>query len=95
MNTIETPKSANQLYKESGSKLTFAEWIAVEKQKGYFIKNDSLSSLLDDIKSDKSDELDLKENKKFLGLSKSIIILSTTIIGVAIVYKIYQTYKNK
>ena len=36
-NTIE--KSANQLYKESGTQLSIKEWIEREKQKGVHIPN--------------------------------------------------------
>lgn len=93
MDYTET-KTANQLYKESGSPLTFSDWIAIEKEKGYFIKNDSLSSLLEEIKSS-SDDDSVSQPKKVLGLSKPIIIISATIIIAAIGYKVYQTYKNK
>lgn len=36
-------KSANELYRESGSKLSFKDWITAEKKKGHFIGNKKLN----------------------------------------------------
>lgn len=89
-------KTANQLYKESGSDLSFAEWIEQEKQKGVFIKNDTLNKIVESVlQSDSKEPYNPNKSKdKFLGLSKPVLIISSLIIVSAIVYKIY-TNKNQ
>lgn len=41
-------KSANALYKESGSELPFKDWLTEEKAKGTFIYNDKLNKKIMD-----------------------------------------------
>lgn len=87
--TTET-KTANQLYKESGTSLSFAEWIEREKEKSStFIKN----TLLDDIvpTSPQSTTTEVKENNRFsFGIPKWVLISGVIILASAIAYKSYR-----
>lgn len=93
----EEIKTANQLYKESNSNLSFKDWIESEKEKGVFIKNDTLTNVVESVlnskESIKQTETSL-QNNKILGLSKPVIVISILIIASAIGYKIYSL-KNK
>lgn len=92
----EETKTANQLYKESGSELPFKEWIEQEKNKGTFIKNDTLTNVVESVLNSKDMEKPYTTQKrnKILGLSKPVIIVSLLIIASAIGYKIYSLKKN-
>lgn len=84
-------KTANQLYKESGTSLSFAEWIAREKDKGLFIKN----QLLDDITSNIVEPLEEAPAQKFdVGLPKWVILTGLGILAIAIIYKYRNEYKG-
>lgn len=86
---METPKSANQLHKESGSPLSFKDWIAQEKGK-IFMKNETLSHLVEEAKQ--STNVISKpslESDKIFGLNKNVILISSAIILLAIGYKLY------
>lgn len=91
----EESKTANQLYKESGSNLPFKEWIEQEKDKGTFIKNDTLTSVVESVLNSKDmpKTVSSTKNDKILGLSKPVIIVSALIIIGAIGYKIYTLKK--
>ena len=93
--TNNPPKSANQLYNESGTDLSFVQWIEQEKLKATtFIKNKKLTELVD-IKKEQlglTSKPTLKTNNIF-GLSKNVIIFSSIIIISAISIKIYQNSK--
>ena len=41
---METPKSANQLHKESGSPLSFKDWIAQGKGENIYVKRTVVAS---------------------------------------------------
>jgi len=115
-------KSANQLWKESNTSLSFKDWLDREKQKGMFIPNkkfkgingidsSSIDKVLEDANQKAIDTLGLdgkkfedvlgitkssvneRDNNKFLGLNKWLLISSLVIIGGAVAYKIYN--KNK
>ena len=87
-------KSANQRYKESGSSLSFKEWIKREKEKGEVIYQKGVT---DTIKKELGDRLEkpvMKENKnKVFGLDKRIIMLSAVIVIGAVAYKVYTSKK--
>lgn len=93
---LEEPKTANQLYKESGTNLPFKEWIELEKEKGQFIKNDTLTSVVNAVLNsrDTTKPQNTTNGDKILGLSKPVIITSILIIAGAIGYKIYSLKKN-
>lgn len=92
----EEIKTANQLYKESGSQIPFKEWIEQEKEKGTFIKNDTLTNVVESVLNSKDETKPISTTKsdKILGLSKPVIITSIAIIALAIGYKIYSSKKN-
>jgi uncharacterized protein Veg len=97
---MDEEKSANQLWKESGTSLSFANWIEREKIKGQFVPNKQIvSAIKSDIKATIRKEVGLdkeageKDNTKALGLSKMAIYGSLLIIAGAIAYKIYQKRK--
>lgn len=115
-------KSANQLWKESNTTLTFKTWLEREKEKGQFIPNkkfkgingvdtSELDKVLEEANAKAVDTLGLDSDKfekqigiknnigisrnenKFIGLNKWLLIGSLVLIGGAVVYKIY--YKKK
>lgn len=92
----EETKTANQLYKESGTTLPFKEWIEQEKEKGMFIKNDTLTNVVESVLNSKemTNPISTTKSNKILGLSKPIIITSLSIIALAIGYKIYSSKNN-
>lgn len=115
-------KSANQLWKESNTTLSFKDWLDREKEKGKFIPNkkfkgvdgidtSKLDKVLEEANKKAVDSLGLDSNKfedrlgftkkdvllrdnnKFIGLNKWLLISSLLVIGGAIAYKVYK--KNK
>ena len=101
MENIDLGKSANQLWKESGSTLNFKGWLQREKDKGRFLPNkqliefnsfDSEKELTD---NQKLIQETLKNNKSNIvpnkvGLDKIVIIASVMLILGGIAYKIYK-----
>jgi hypothetical protein len=103
MENIDLGKSANQLWKESGSTLSFKTWLQREKDKGRFLPNKKLiefnsadgtensAKIQEIIKSN----LEQKKPKEILkqnafGLSKSIIAVSVILVLSGIGYAIYK-----
>jgi hypothetical protein len=77
-------KTANQLYKESGSSLSFADWIAREKDKGLFIKNQLLEGITEEVLETPQE----KSPARFdIGLPKWAILTGIGILAFAIIYK--------
>jgi hypothetical protein len=63
---VET-KSANQLYKESGSELPFKLWIEEQKEKGLFIPNPKLQEKVEEeIQETVSTTPSSKFNKRYV-----------------------------
>jgi len=101
MENIDLGKSANQLWKESGSTLSFKEWLQREKDKGRFLPNKQLVEF-----NSFNSEKELTENQQIIqdtlkakkdisvpqkvGLDKIVIILSLGLILGAISYRIYK-----
>jgi hypothetical protein len=98
-------KSANQLWKESNTTLSFKDWIEREKEKGEIIPNkkfkgidgievDALdtSKFEDALGLNKVNQPTLDKNKVF-GLNKWLLLSSLVVIGGALAYKFYN--KNK
>jgi hypothetical protein len=106
-------KSPNKIWRESGTSLSFADWIQREKDKGAFLTNKKFENFADEngeiddktwieqIKKqnriDLGIDLPLDDKKEkdntFLGLNKTVLLLSGLIIIGAIGYKIYQKRK--
>lgn len=90
METLTETKTANQLYKESGTSLSFAEWIEREKEKSStFIKNTLLDDIIPETKEIQT--TDETENKRFsFGIPKWVLITGVVILASAIAYKSYR-----
>lgn len=97
-------KTANQRWKESGSTLTFKEWIERENQKKgsseNFLSFDSI-----DVKPDISNTINVFEDDnypiktktdkgKFLGLDTTTLIVSTILIVGSISYYLIKRKKK-
>jgi hypothetical protein len=105
MENIDLGKSANQIWRESGSTLNFKTWLQREKDKGRFLPNKQLiefnsvdgekdSSAREIIKEVLDESKDKKpKNKTTFGLNKYVITLSLLLVLGGVAYKIYQ--KNK
>ena len=98
-------KSANQLWKESNTTLSFKDWIVTEKEKGEIIPNKKFKGIdgletnsldttqFEDVLGiNKKNTPTLNKNKVF-GLNKWLLLSSLALIGGAVAYKIYN--KNK
>lgn len=102
MENIDLGKSANQIWKESGSMLSFKDWLQREKDKGRFLPNkklmefnsvdgeDSVSSSQELIRETLKNKSNNSPEKVTYGLSKAVILISATLILGAVAYKIYQ-----
>lgn len=93
-------KSANQLYRESGSSLPFKTWLEREKEKGTFMYANGLQSKVNEaIAENISDAADSAEPKKelpsntILGLNKYVVIGLGLVVVAAIGYGIYKRRK--
>jgi hypothetical protein len=105
MEVVRTDKSANQLWKESGTSLSFANWLQREKDKGNFVPNksvvlntdqfvaDSTATIRNVLKLDQPEAVEEKEKNTVFGLNKWVLLFSLAVIGGAIGYKIYQKRK--
>jgi hypothetical protein len=83
-----TTKSANQLYRESGTTLPFKEWIEREKAKGIHIPNVEANNEMLNLLGNETKPLD-KDNKKMIGN----IMFTIGIISLA--YITYRLVKTK
>ena len=83
-------KPANQLYKESGSTLSFKEWLEREKAKGTEMRNAQIEAAFERLKDGISSEEEPNANKTFYGLDKRVYIFAAVVIAGAIAYKIYK-----
>jgi hypothetical protein len=100
-------KTANQLWRESNTTLSFKQWLQREKEKyanmdgssqsSNFIPNINLQSrineTLEQIRTDTGFKKQTKKNT-ILGLNQTVIIIAGVIIVGAIGYKIYKNYKK-
>lgn len=85
-------KSANQLWRESNTSLSFKDWIQREKDKGVQIKNKLLEDVVGSVKETKQDDTEL--NKRFdFGVPKWVIYTGASVLTFAIVYKLYKAKK--
>ena len=80
-------KSANQLYRESGTSLPFKEWIEREKNKGIFIKNEVLADITGDTKEE---EKDTSFAKFDVGIPKWVVVAGVVVIVGAVIYRKYR-----
>jgi len=80
-------KSANQRYKESGSSLSFKDWIEREKAKGIVLPQIGVTDVFEETKAKLETNKDKKPNNKIIGLDKRILMLSALVIVGAVAYK--------
>jgi hypothetical protein len=99
-------KSANKMWRESGTTLNFKDWLIREKEKyANFNGNNvegqipnvplrnKINEVLDDIKRDTGYKTETK-NKTVLGLNQNVVIIAGVIIAGAIAYRIYKNIKK-
>lgn len=90
---MEQSKSANQLYQESGSTLSFKDWLEKEKKdQKTFIVNKPLNDIIENAKIQFSTAKEKVKSEKILGLNKNVILISLSIVALAVIVKI--TKKN-
>ena len=93
-------KSANQLYRESGSSLPFKTWLEREKEKGTFMYanglqskiNEAIAENIGDATKSEEPERELPTNT-ILGLNKYVVIGLGLVVVAAIGYGIYKRRK--
>jgi hypothetical protein len=100
MENIDLGKSANQIWRESGSTLSFKYWLQREKDKGRFLPNKQLLEFnsvdgentdFDNLIEKTLDSLsEQKKPTKKIGLSGLVIGVSVALILGGLAYKIYQ-----
>lgn len=102
MENIDLGKSANQIWKESGSNLNFKNWLQREKDKGRFLpnkqliefnsfegeKDSSARELINEVLDESKDKK--APQKTAFGLNKYIITVSILLVLGGVAYKIYQ-----
>jgi hypothetical protein len=87
-------KTANQLYKESGTTLSFKEWVEREKAKGTEMRNAQIEEALERLRDGLLPEEETTSTKTFYGLDRRVWIFGAVVIGGAIAYTIYKSRKN-
>jgi hypothetical protein len=105
MELLQNGKSANQIWKESGTTLSFADWIQREKEKGNFLPNKMVSDITEGIKSSLKNTLGIDDSSnvnsntpantsnRVVGLNKWVIVGSLVVIAGAIVYSVVKKKK--
>jgi hypothetical protein len=101
MELLQNGKSANQIWKESGTTLSFADWIQREKEKGNFLPNKMVSDITESIKDSlgianpSNPALTAKPNTsgKVAGLSKWVLVGSLVVITGAVIYSVVKKKK--
>jgi hypothetical protein len=95
-------KSANKLWKESGTTLSFKEWITRENQKKEQVKENFLPFIGEEQVKDTINQTLNFDNqppqtgtKSVLGLSRGILVFSGFIIAGALGYYFFTKLKNK
>ena len=93
-------KSANKRWRESGTSLSFKEWIERENKKkeqgiDSFIKNTE-NSVFEEVSNDVPQYTRATGNEKtnFLGLNRTILVVSTLLIVSATGFYLYKKYKK-
>lgn len=93
-------KSANQLYRESGSSLPFKTWLEREKEKGTFMYANGLQSKINEAIAENIGDAELRVNPSpevpkntIFGLNKYAVITLGLVVVAAIGYGIYKRRK--
>ena len=81
-----TNKSANQLYKESGSTLSFKDWIEREKAKGIDIPNiganEAMLNMMDEAQEARTSKDEKTKDKKVVIIRNVAITLTILTLGI-------------
>ena len=92
-------KSANKRWKESGTTLSFKEWIDRENKKkevSNFVNLDSSETPTDYVDSYRDELYKTNvDNTKILGLDKGVLALSTLLVVGSLTYYLFNKFKNK
>lgn len=96
---MQESKSMNKLWKESGTTLSFKEWLERENNKKVETKENFLPFNADEV-IDKKLEIkysnpNVPNKNKVLGLDKNVLIFSGVLIVASISYYVYTKIKNK
>jgi hypothetical protein len=89
-------KTANQLYKESNTELSFKDWIEEEKNKGVMMTNKVLEDVINPVlesASEVEETSELDTSKTSFGIPKWVLFTGATLIVASIGYKIYKNRK--
>jgi hypothetical protein len=93
-------KSANQLYRESGSSLPFKTWLEREKEKGTFMYANGLQSKINEAIAENIGDAEARVNASpdvptntIFGLNKYAVITLGVVVVAAIGYGIYKRRK--
>lgn len=93
-------KSANQLYRESGSSLPFKTWLEREKEKGTFMYANGLQSKINEAIAENIGDAEARVNpnpevpsNRIFGLNKYAVITLGLVVVAAIGYGIYKRRK--
>ena len=93
-------KSANQLYRESGSSLPFKTWLEREKEKGTFMYANGLQSKINEAIAENIGDVEARVNPSpdvptntIFGLNKYAVITLGVVVVAAIGYGIYKRRK--
>jgi hypothetical protein len=96
---MQENKSMNKLWKESGTTLTFKEWLERENNKKVETKENFLPFNADDVINSKLEiktkNTNIPNKNKVLGLDKGIVIFSGVLIAASIGYYVYTKIKKK
>ena len=88
--------NANQLYKESGTSMSFKDWIEEEKNKGVFMTNKVLEDVINPVlesATEIEEDVELDNTKTSFGIPKWVLFTGATLIIASIGYKIYINRK--
>ena len=86
-------KSANQLWRDSGTSLSFKDWIQREKNKGIEIKNKLLEDVISKAKETNQQDTITDSNKRLLGMPKWVLYSGASVLTFVIIYKLYNSKK--
>jgi len=96
---MQENKSMNKLWKESGTTLTFKEWLERENNKKVETKENFLPFNAEDVIKKKIEiktpNTNIPNKNKVLGLDTRIVIFSGVLIAASIGYYVYTKIKKK
>ena len=91
-----TQKSANQLYKESGTTLSFKDWIEREKTKGVHIPNvEANAEMMSMLGEDEEKVSQTKQPMQNKVLVRNIAIGLTIVILAGVAYRFYMKGRDE